>query len=120
MDLKNITYSDGERPETKQNPMYNDLIFVAKYSLHYETRPTTFMMIDRQAYSNLQRERKEGKTSTDYYYRRLSYTRFKDEQYIENRAEIKRQYSEAIQKKYKVGKNWESNRYFVEQVRPTI
>lgn len=34
--------------------------------------------------------------------------------------EHSRAYSLAIQKKYNVGKDWKQNRWFVEQVRPTL
>lgn len=71
---------------------------------------TTGIQISRSEFCNVKRF--DGRFLRE----RCSETRYNKIKREEARAE----YSLAIQKKYNVGPDWRNNRWFVEQVRPTL
>ncbi len=95
-------------------------IIVAKISLHYETRPTTIQVLSRERYARKLEEQKNGKNYHDWYFKRIT-EKEKDTIIREEAREAwNKTYKKLIEEKYSVGKGWEQNRWFVEQVRPTI
>lgn len=97
-----------------------DKILVAQISLHYEQRPTIIHEWTRERYQCAIDERKHDRSMQDWYYKRV--TESAANKILEAQAwdNARENYSKAIQKKYNVGPNWENNRWFMEQVRPTL
>lgn len=93
-------------------------IYVAQISLHYESRPTIIHLWTRERYARALWERKQK--PGDWYYRRV--TERKADEMREDAAveRLRQQYDRAIQEKYGVGAGWKQDRYFMEQVRPTL
>jgi len=97
------------------DPM-NEKVFVAMISLHYEERPTIIHEWSRERYAHEKANRKDE----NWYYKRVTVDRA-DEIWNKNeRAKARKQYDQAIMKKYGVGANYRNNRWFMEQVRPTL
>lgn len=94
-------------------------IIVAKISLHYEARPTIIQILSRERYARKLQEQKSGKDYHNYYFKRIT-EKERDRIMHEQEREIwNKTYDKLIREKYSVGKGWEKNRWFVEQVRPT-
>lgn len=100
--------------------MYSNQIYVAKISLHYEARPTIIFLAPREWYAKKLIERKTGKDDTNFYYKRVTIKEAESIKYQNGRIEAKEFWRKRIQEKYNVGPNFEDNRWFMEQVRPTI
>lgn len=99
--------------------MHNEKIIVAKISLHYETQPTfIYWELSRESYARM--IFKEKNKHSNWYYKRVSYSKAIEITEIEGREIAKKEYSRQIMEKYNVGPNWKENRWFMEQVRPTI
>lgn len=97
--------------------MFSQTIIIAKISLHYEPRPTTIYHWTRERYA---KELSERPKYDDWYFKRVTAKQADVIMNAQQKEVLKKAYSEAIQKKYNVGSNWEQNRWFVEQVRPTV
>lgn len=93
-----------------------DIIYVIVYSLKYEADPTRYQRIERKQFYNLRR----AKRNPNELITRASLTRWKEEARQTEREEYSKQYDRAIQKKYNVGPDYKNNRWFMEQVRPTL
>lgn len=93
-------------------------ILVAQISLHYETRGTILHEWTRERYSRELLQRK--KKPSDWYFKRVSPSMAEQIESETFRTVCRRNYDKAIMSKYKVGKDYENNRWFMEQVRPTI
>jgi hypothetical protein len=93
------------------------IIYIARVSLHYEEQPTTILQWTRERYA---KELAEQPKHSDWWLKRVTEAEAHKIMITESRKETRKKYSEAIQRKYNVGPNWEQDRYFVEQVRPTI
>lgn len=89
--------------------MQDDLIYILKHDLSYNGTTEPILM-ERSRYWRLK------KWDGRFLYERCGESKYR----AEERQILRDQYSKAIQKKYGVNENWEQNRYFVEQVRPTI
>lgn len=100
--------------------MYSDKIYVAKTSLHYETKPTVVFLASREWYAKKLMERKNKESDMNYYYKRVTMKEAENIKYQNERMEGKALWRKRIQEKYNVGPNFEENRWFMEQVRPTI
>jgi hypothetical protein len=92
-------------------------VYVAQISLHYEERPTIIHNWTREQYAAEIAQRDQY---PNWYFRRVTYAAASQIIEENRRNAIKSAYSKAIQEKYNVSANWEQNRWFVEQVRPTI
>lgn len=88
---------------------YSQPVFISVSDLNYEGR-TTAVMMERKDFYRMKRF--DGR----YLKERCSEARYNKIK----RDEAHEQYSLEIQKKYNVGPNWKNNRWFVEQVRPTL
>ncbi len=94
-------------------------IFVAEISLHYEPKQTIIHEWSRERYARELNERKKTKYN-NWYFKRVT---LKQANIIEGKTERKRlrkQYDIAIMEKYNVGEDYRQNRWFMEQVRPTL
>lgn len=95
-------------------------IIVAEISLHYESKDTILHEWTRERYSMVLLERKTNIRSSDWYYKRVTPSmaaKIKEDLF---RTICRRNYDTAIMEKYNVGANYRENRWFMEQVRPTI
>jgi len=93
---------------------FNDLIWIIRYDLNYESKENKVMEIDR---NKLERLRKENKR---YYFKRVTIDKANDEWNGIQRRDAKNAYDKAIMSKYNVSSNYRDNRWFMEQVRPSI
>lgn len=100
--------------------LYDYPILIAKISLKYNDDSIILMEVSRKQYSRMKRDKKEKKAYFDYLIQRISATRYNELSRQINRKEAYKQYDKAIQQKYNVGENWQQNRWFVEQVRPSL
>lgn len=87
----------------------DDVIYISKSDLNYQG-VTTGHKIDRATW--FRTKRWNGR----YLIERITESRYD----ALMREERRREYDKAIQKKYKVGPDWRQNRWFIEQVRPTL
>lgn len=94
----------------------SDTIYIIIYSLKYEAETTKFQRMDRKQFYNLRRQ----KRNQNELIQRASLTRWKEEARQTEREEDQKWYDKAIQKKYNVGSDYKNNRWFMEQVRPTL
>lgn len=98
-----------------------DLIYIIIHSLKYEADPSQAQTITRAQFERLRKEQKG-----QYNKRANTLTvRLSPRKWLEKAREIDREanrtaYDKAIMKKYNVGSDYRQNRYFMEQVRPTI
>jgi hypothetical protein len=93
---------------------FNSPVFILISDLNYNGDDDKVMEIDRPTFYRMKR------WNGRYLRERISLTKYlvkKDE--IE-RQQFKKQYRKAIMEKYNVGEDYEQNRYFIEQVRPTL
>lgn len=88
---------------------FDDIIYLSESDLNYGG-VTTSRTITRRQFFEIKRY--DGR----YLRERCSFTRYNEIQ----REMSSRAYDLAIQKKYKVGPDWRQNRWFVEQVRPSL
>lgn len=95
-------------------PAYLQPVYILISDLNYNSDIDQVREITRRQFYRIKRF--DGR----YLRQRISLTRYKQLAGEIERQEAKEYYSKAIQKKYNVGPNWAQNRYFVEQVRPTI
>lgn len=84
-------------------------VYLSVSDLNYEGT-TTSKIVSRQRYYRTVRW--DGR----YLIERISRAKYEQIQY----EEFSREYDSRIMKKYNVGKNYKSNRWFMEQVRPTL
>lgn len=100
--------------------LYDQYILIAKISLKYNDDSITLMEVSRKQFCRMIKEQKENKRYQDDYIKRISAKRYNELSRQISRNEAYKQYDKAIQKKYNVGENWQQNRWFAEQVRPTL
>ena len=93
-------------------------ILIAQISLHYESRGTILHEWTRERYSRELNEKK--RQPSDWYYKRITPAMAEKIQDETSRNICRQQYDKAIMSKYNVDKNYRQNRWFMEQVRPTI
>lgn len=98
-----------KKPQTKIAMKSTDIIYLSISDLNYQG-VTTGKGITRAEF--FRTKYFDGR----YLRQRCSFSRY---QQIERETHA-RTYDLAIQKKYNVGSNWRNNRWFVEQVRPTL
>jgi hypothetical protein len=78
------------------------------------------MEVSRKQFCRMIKEQKENKRYHNDYIKRISAKRYNELSRQISRNEAYKRYDKAIQEKYNVGENWQQNRWFVEQVRPTL
>jgi len=93
-------------------------IWIAKHSLRYENNLVSLFHVTRQKYSDMLQQRKTEKY-TDYFLERVTAKKAVSIRKEQRNNDLDKKYNERIMQKYGVNSNWKSNRYFVEQVRPT-
>ena len=96
----------------------NDKIIVAQISLHYESRDTILHEWSRERFARELMSRKLK--ATDWYFKRVSPAKAEQIQAETDRTINRKNYDKAIMNKYNVGSNYQSNSWFMEQVRPTL
>ena len=86
-----------------------DSIFILIHSLRYEPTPSQAQQITRSQFYRMKEEQRRNKYR-DIFIERVSYPKWVNEcRSIEH-----------IMKKYNVGRDYRQNRYFMEEIRPTI
>lgn len=95
--------------------LFNQPVFILIHSLKYEAEPTKAKEVNREQFYRLKATKKP-----DQYIERVTENKYCDEWERLEREEERQEYKKAIMKKYNVPENFESNRYFMEQVRPTL
>ena len=98
--------------------LYNEKIFIAEISLHYETRPTIIHEWTRERYCREIAERRRKKD--DWWIKRVTLAEANRMIKQESKERYRKEYDQAIMNKYNVGPNYKENRWFMEQVRPQI
>jgi hypothetical protein len=99
--------------------MNTDLIFILIHSLKYEADPTQCQVIERSQFFRMKEAEKRNKYR-DSFIERVSPSKFSRESRTVEREESRKQYDQAIMKKYNVGSDYKQNRWFIEQLRPTV
>lgn len=94
--------------------MTETLIYIAIHSLKYEAEPSQFDIVTREQFWRLKRTK-----TYNSFIQRYGPEQWRKEREQSVREAYRNKYDKRIQEKYKVGPNWRSNRWFVEQVRPT-
>jgi len=101
------------------NRLFNDPILVIISDLNYKGDVDRAQIFAREAwYRNRARHRREK--DRRYLYQRCSQQKWEEVKRAEERHDAREYYDKEIQKKYNVGPGWQNNRWFVEQVRPTL
>jgi hypothetical protein len=95
--------------------MNQNLIYIAIHSLKYEPFPSQFDIVTREQYWRMKKSK-----MYDKFVQRYGPNRWRKERDQSYRELLRTQYSKRIQEKYNVGPDWMQNRWFVEQVRPTL
>lgn len=101
-------------------PLYDYPILLAKISLKYNDDSIYLMEVSRKQFCRMKADKKAKKDYFDYYFKRITAKEYNKINRETNIKTANKEYSKAIQRKYNVGENWQQNRWFVEQVRPTI
>jgi hypothetical protein len=91
-------------------------IYILIHSLKYQAEPTRAQIVSRENFARIRAE----KRNPDELIERVSAAKFIRESRAIEREQSRLLYDKQIQKKYNVGPGWRDNRWFVEQVRPTI
>lgn len=94
-------------------------IFLLRQSLKYEAGPTQCVVVDRTTFYRMRAEEKSNRYR-DSFLERVSPVRFAVEQRKAERELFRKCYDSAIMEKYNVGPDWRDNRWFVEQMRPSL
>lgn len=95
-------------------------VIIAQISLHYEERPTIIHHWTREQYQQAMEERKKDRSLQDWYYKRITQSAADKIQRTQQREAWRKQIDQAVMEKYGVGADWRNNRWFMEQVRPTV
>lgn len=98
----------------------NDTIFIAIISLHYEERPTQIVAWNRCRFAKELLNRKYNLDWHNYYFKRVTHSASVKIQEETERNEFNKRYDLAIQEKYGVPAGFKHNRWFMEQVRPSL
>lgn len=98
----------------------NNEVIIAQISLHYEERPTIIHTWTRERYQQAIEERKKDASMRDWYYKRITESKADKIRQTQQREARRKQIDQAVMEKYGVGADWRNNRWFVEQVRPTV
>lgn len=99
--------------------MIDNEICILFSSLRYEAVSDRVEIMTREQLSRIRYEQKTG-NYPDWLIERITDDRFiKERERIEH-EQFSREYDKAIMKKYNVGKDYANNRWFMEQVRPTL
>lgn len=93
--------------------MENKIFVLIDWLKYDEPETVTRMTIEQYAEMLMQRKNKQIPVCV---LRRVSPRYFRRWE----REQLREEHSKAIQEKYNVGPNWRDNRWFVEQVRPTL
>jgi hypothetical protein len=102
-------------------PLYADLdIYIAIYSLRYEDNSVSIKTVSRTEYQRMKDDKKTGREWNNDYFERVTHTKANKILEDNTRQQILGEYDKAIMSKYNVGSNYKENRWFMEQVRPTI
>ena len=95
-------------------------VYVLISSLRYEPEPDQVKIIKRETLSRMMYEKKARKDNHDLLIQRITFDRYLKESNRIEREDFRKQYDKAIMQKYNVGSDYRNNRYFMEQVRPTL
>ena len=99
------------------NHSFLEPIWVLVQDLSYQPRPDKVIEMTRERYAKDQLfYRRKGNILLE----RITIDRACQEEDRIRREMVHAEYDRRIQEKYNVGPGWENNRWFVEQVRPTI
>lgn len=96
-----------------------DSIFILIHSLRYEKLPSQAQHVTRSQFYRMKEEQRRTKYK-DSFIERVSYSKWITESNSIEREAIRQAYDKAIMKKYNVGPDYRQNRYFMEEVRPTL
>ena len=94
-------------------------VFIVRHSLKYDGNDIYIYHVTRERYADMQNERKHDRYS-DYYFERVTARKAVKMRKEFRREQYEKEYNTAIAKKYGVSENWKNNRWFVEQVRPSL
>lgn len=95
-------------------------IYIAVHSLKYGDNSVSIKEVTREQYTQMKAAKKSKKDYQNVYFERVTHVKANKINQDNHRAETKKQYDQAIMKKYNVGQDYKNNRWFMEQVRPTI
>lgn len=95
-------------------------IHIAIISLRYNDDKVIVKTLSREQFARMKQERKEGKRYVNDWLKRVTLKEGLQLIEQENRRQFKAEYDKAIMEKYNVPANYRDNRWFMEQVRPTI
>ena len=102
-------------------PLYADLkIYIAIYSLRYNDNSVTIREVTRERYCRMKADKKAKKAYHNEYFKRVTHTEANRIIEQNEREQFRKDYDKAIMQKYNVGADYRNNRYFMEQVRPTL
>jgi hypothetical protein len=90
-------------------------IYILIHSLKYEAGLSQAQIVSRENFARLR-----SNPQRDELIERVSAAKFIRESRAIEREKSRLWYDKQIQKKYNVGPDWRNNRWFMEQVRPTI
>lgn len=91
-------------------------VYILISSLRYEPEPDRVQCLTREQFYSLREKKRERYT----YIKRITQKRFILEGARIEREAFSKEYDGRIMKKYSVGANYQSNRWFMEQIRPTL
>lgn len=89
------------------------------HSLKYEPDPDKFLQVTPEQLARMRNRKKLNPYRNDYI-KRYTPKKFEELQDQEIRRQFREEYDKKIMAKYNVGKDYEQDRWFMEQVRPTL
>lgn len=95
-------------------------VIIAQISLHYQERPTIVHNWTRERYQQAIQERKQDRSLQNWYYKRITQSAADKIEQTQQREGRRKQIDQAVMEKYGVGADFRNNRWFMEQVRPTV
>jgi hypothetical protein len=94
-------------------------VYICTTSLRYGDETETIRIMTRQQYAKLLKRKKAGHFPDDWIHRVTPKAAAEIDRQ-QARARARKQYDERIMEKYNVPANYRENRWFMEQVRPTV
>lgn len=95
-------------------------VYIAVHCLRYGSDNVQVMEVTREELSRMRSDRKKGIAWHNEYIQRITVSKAIEIMEQEGRKETRKAYDKAIMSKYNVSENYRQNRWFMEQVRPTI
>lgn len=101
-------------------PLHDYDVYVAIHSLRYNDDSCTILEVSRERLAQMREEKKKRIDWHNSYIERITHTKANKLLQRQRREEAMKLYDKAIMQKYNVGANYRRDRWFMEQVRPTI